>query len=54
MPRKRYSLASAEVITITEPVPMEDLEDTVVEDYKKLNEKCDKAMSKVKDRKKKK
>lgn len=52
MPRKR-SLASAEAIIITEPVPMEDLEETVVEDYKKLNEKCDKAMSKIKDRKKK-
>lgn len=52
MPRRRQSLASAEVITISEPVAMEDLEDTTVEDYKKLNEKCDQIMTKKKDRKK--
>ena len=55
MPRRRHSIAStAEVITITEPVAMEELEDKTVEDYRKLNEKCDQIMSKKKDRKKKK
>lgn len=54
MPRKRHSIASSEAITITEPVAMEDLADTTVEDYKKLNEKCDQIMSKKKDRKKEK
>jgi len=53
MARKRQlglALAS-EAVVITDPLPIEDLEDATVEDYKKLNEKVDKVMSKIKGRK---
>jgi hypothetical protein len=53
MARKRQlglALAS-EAVVITDPLPIEDLEDATVEDYKKLNEKMDKVMSKIKGRK---
>ena len=53
MVRKRQlglALAS-EAIVVSEPLPIEDLEDATVEDYKKLNEKMDKVMSKIKGRK---
>jgi hypothetical protein len=55
MPRRRSSVAVAsEAIVITEPLPLEDLQETTVEDYKKLNEKVDKVMSKIKVRKERK
>ena len=55
MPRRRSSVAVAsEAIVINEPLPLEDLQETTVEDYKKLNEKVDKVMSKIKVRKERK
>lgn len=53
MPRRlrQASAATSEAIVISEPLPLEDLEETTVEEYKKLNDKCDKVMSKVKGRK---
>lgn len=53
MARKRQlGLAlTSEAVVITDPLPIEDLEDATVEDYKKLNEKMDKVMSKIKGRK---
>jgi hypothetical protein len=53
MARKRQlgSSALASEIVITDPLPIEDLEDTTVEDYKKLNEKVDRVISKIKGRK---
>ena len=52
MARRRTSaaIASDEIITV-EPVPMEDLEESTVEDYKKLNEKLDNIKSKINGRK---
>lgn len=56
MPRRlrQTSAAVSEAIVISEPLPIEDLEEATVEDYKKLNDKCDKVMSKIKGRKEKK
>ena len=52
MARRRLNTAAAsETITVTEPLPIEDLEDTTVEDYKKLNDKLDTVISKIKGRK---
>ncbi len=52
MPRRRTSaaIASDNIITV-EPVPMEDLEESTMEDYKKLNEKLDSIKSKINGRK---
>jgi len=57
MLRRRNTTAAAsisETITITEPLPVEDLKETTVEDYKKLNDKLDGVISKIKGRKGKK
>lgn len=54
MPRKRQSSAASEAIVITESISIETLEDTTVEDYKKLNDKCDKVISRIKVRKERK
>jgi hypothetical protein len=60
MIRKRFSTLAATVndsVVLSESLMLEDLEDlenledTTVEDYKKLNEKCDKVISKIKIRK---
>ncbi len=52
MPRRRNTaVALSESITVTEPVPMEDLDDDTVEDYKRLNDKLDTVMTKIKGRK---
>jgi hypothetical protein len=53
MSRKRI-LATSEAIVYTDPLPIEDLEETTVEDYKTLNEKCDKVIVKIKSRKERK
>jgi hypothetical protein len=53
MSRKRI-LAVSEAIVYTEPLPIEDLEETTVEDYKALNDKCDKVIVKIKNRKERK
>jgi hypothetical protein len=45
------STAVSEAVVLTEPIPLEDLEETTVEEYKKLNDKCDQVMSKIKGRK---
>lgn len=60
MPRRRNNTAAAasvsviETITVTDPLPIEDLEEATVEDYKKLNDKLDGVISKIKGRKGKK
>lgn len=54
MTRQQLSAALNEIIISSEPLSIEDLEESTVEDYKKLNEKCDKVMSKIKGRKDKK
>jgi hypothetical protein len=52
MARRRTSAAIAsDDITTVEPVPMEDLEESTVEDYQKLNEKLDNIKSKINGRK---
>ncbi len=53
MARKRQSSAAlaSEAIVVTDPLPIEDLQDTTVEDYRKLNEKVDKVRSRIKERK---
>lgn len=63
MTRRRHSSASVavaaaaatatviETIIVTEPLPVEELEDTTVEDYKALNEKMDGIITKIKVRK---
>lgn len=53
MPRRQLSTTS-EAVTLTESIAIEEVEEATVEDYKKLNEKCDKIISKIKDRKKRK
>lgn len=53
MSRKRI-LATSEALVYTDPLPIEDLEETTVEDYKTLNEKCDKVIVKIKNRKERK
>lgn len=49
MPRRR--LNAAEQIIITDPVPVEDLDDSTVEEYKRLNDKLDGCITKIKSRK---
>lgn len=52
MPRKRANLtATAEALTVSEPLPIEDLEESTVEEYKKLNDKLDTIITKISDRK---
>ncbi len=53
MARKRQSSAAlaSEAVVITEPLPIEDLQDSTVEDYRKLNEKVDRVKSRIKERK---
>lgn len=53
MARKRQlgTALANEAIVVTEPLPIEDLEDATVEEYRKLNEKADKVMSRIKGRK---
>lgn len=52
MPRRRIAaIAVSEPITVSEPLPIEDLEDTTVEEYKKLNDKLDTCITKIKTRK---
>ncbi len=55
MPRRRHTSSAAatvsEPITVTEPLPIEDLEDATVEEYKALNEKIDSVITKIKGRK---
>ncbi len=54
MPRRRNTSAAAsvsETITVTEPLPIEDLEDSTIEEYKVLNDKIDGVMTKIKGRK---
>lgn len=48
--KRKLTAASAEII-VTEPLPLDDLEDNTVEEYKKLNENLGKVMSKIKNRK---
>jgi hypothetical protein len=40
-------------IIITEPVSLDDLTEATIEEYKKLEEKCDIVISKIKNRKEK-
>lgn len=52
MARRRTSAAIAsEAITVVDPVPMEELEESTVEDYNKLNEKLDSIKTKISSRK---
>lgn len=52
MARTRTSAAIAsDNITTVDPIPMEDLEESIVEDYEKLNEKLDNIKSKINGRK---
>lgn len=51
---RQASASTSEAIVISEPLPIEDLEEATVEEYKKLNDKCDQVMSKIKGRKEKK
>jgi len=44
-------VALNEIIIVTELLPIEDLEDATVEEYKILNNKLDSIMSKIKVRK---
>lgn len=53
MPRRQLNTVAAEIV-VTEPLPLEDLEDATVEEYKKLNDKCDQVISKIKGRKERK
>lgn len=53
MPRRILNTAS-ESLVLTEPVVIEELDKSTVEDYNKLNDKCDQVISKIKDRKKQK
>jgi hypothetical protein len=53
MRRRLAKSNEATVIILTEPVIMEELEPTTIEDYQKLDQKCDQVMTKIKDRKKK-
>jgi len=58
MSRRRNIAAAAasisETISVTEPLPIDDLENETIEDYKKLNDKLDDVISKIKGRKGKK
>jgi hypothetical protein len=51
MPKRKLSAAAAEIIVTEESCSIEDLQDSTVEEYKKLNENLDKVMSKIKNRK---
>jgi len=56
MPNRRSSVVSSEAtaVLIEELPPIEKIEESTMEDYKKLNEKVDKVMSKIKTRKERK
>lgn len=51
--RKRLAKVIDQILT-TEQEQVEELETTTVDDYKKLNEKCDAVIGKIKNRKGKK
>ena len=51
MPRRRAQAALTETITVSDPLPVYDIEDPTVEDYQKLNDKLDDVMTKIKGRK---
>lgn len=48
--RNNTAVASTDVVTVVESIPME-LEDSTVAEYQKLSEKQDTVMSKIKSRK---
>lgn len=54
MSRKRIVAVANEAIVYTDPLPIEDLEDATVEEYKELNKKCDNVIVKIKNRKERK
>jgi hypothetical protein len=49
--KRQSSAALASEVVVTDPLPIEDLQDATVEDYRKLNEKVDKVRSRIKERK---
>ena len=51
MPHKRAVALSSESIEVKEPINIEEVELETLEDYKSLNEKCDKVIVKIKSRK---
>ena len=51
MPKRKLSAAVAEIMITEESCQLEDLEDSTVEEYKKLNEKLDRVKSKINTRK---
>ena len=51
--RKQLATVIDQILT-TEKEQLEELETTTVDDYKKLNDKCDVVINKIKDRKGKK
>jgi len=53
MPRKQLAAAITQLVDI-DPEVKEGIDNSTIEDYKKLNDKCDKVISKIKSRKGKK
>jgi len=51
MPQKRAVALSIDVSDVQDAVIAEDIEVETLEEYKTLNEKCDKVIVKIKDRK---
>lgn len=53
MSRNQLSRIMSNVI-LTESIHIEDIGDTILSEYQKLNDKCDTIINKIKDRKEKK
>lgn len=53
MLRNKANIMVIEAIEYTEPLLIEDLSETIVDEYNKLSKTCDKVLKKIKNRKEK-
>ena len=52
-PKQNVTAATTENVVLADTVEVDPVEERVINDYKKLDERCDLVISKIKDRKKK-
>lgn len=52
-PKQNVTAATTENVVLADTVEVDPVEEQVINDYKKLDERCDLVISKIKDRKKK-
>lgn len=53
LPKQNVTAATTENVVLADTVEVDPVEEQVINDYKKLDERCDLVISKIKDRKKK-